>query len=49
MDMAGAMTRAARNQEWKDEIIRLLTEVVLFQPALDQKKSSFVENNRGRT
>lgn len=49
MDMADAITRAARNLEWKDAIVRLPTEVALFPPALDQKKSSFVENNRGRT
>jgi hypothetical protein len=28
---------AGRNQEWKDEVVRLLSEVVLFRLALDQE------------
>ena len=32
-----AMPAAGRNQEWKDEVVRLLSEVVLFRLSLDQE------------
>jgi len=38
MDMAGTISRVARNQEWKDEIVRLPTALVYCRLALDQEK-----------
>ncbi|WP_229212189.1 MULTISPECIES: hypothetical protein [unclassified Duganella] len=32
-----SMPAAGSNQEWKDEVVRLLSEVVLFRLSLDQE------------
>ena len=41
-----ALPAGGRDQEWKDEVVRLLSEVVLFRLSLDQETvlSSFKNN-----
>ncbi|RFP18350.1 MULTISPECIES: hypothetical protein [unclassified Duganella] len=41
-----SLPAGGRDQEWKDEVVRLLSEVVLFRLSLDQETvlSSFKNN-----